>query len=278
MKFVYIDESGMGEEPIGVMAGVIADSHRMRPTKEAWNNLLLALSKIIGRNIREIHTRDFYSGNSPWRDLNGHQRSAIITAIFQWLCTRKHAIVYSAVDKKKFNDSFNNEAAASDISTLWRFLALHISLSLQKCFQGAPRGKNRTVNPKGNCVLIFDNEFREERHFTDLLLDAPAWTDSYYNRLPKQEKLSQFVDVPHFVDSKDVGLIQLADFICFFLRKHIEIQMEYVEPEYRDEKEKVSEWANLILNQSIPKSNCYLSRGRCACADLFFRYVPEILL
>ena len=134
MKFIYLDESGMAEEPIGIMVGVIADSYRMRPTKEAWNSLLSALSRIIGRTIEEIHTRDFYSGNSPWRDLNGNQRSDIISAIFKWLQSRKHAIVYSAVDKEKFGDSFNDESVACDISTLWRFLALHISLSLQKYF------------------------------------------------------------------------------------------------------------------------------------------------
>jgi len=260
------------------MVGVIADSQRMRPTKKAWNNLLSALSAIVGRTIREIHTRDLYSGNSPWRDLNGNQRSDIITAIFGWLRERKHSVVFSAVDKDKFRNRFYDEAVAGEIETLWCFLALHISLSLQKYFQGAPRGRNRTINQKGNFVLIFDNEVREERHFTDLLLDAPKWTDTYYSRLPNQEKLSQIVDVPHFVDSKDVGLIQLADFLCFFLRKHIELQMEYVAPSYRDEKKKVSEWASVIFEKSIPKSNRYLSRGRCSCADLFCKYAPDILL
>lgn len=44
MQFVYIDESGTGDEPIGVMVGVVADSHRMRVTKENWSGLLFALS------------------------------------------------------------------------------------------------------------------------------------------------------------------------------------------------------------------------------------------
>ena len=278
MKFVYIDESGMAKEPIGVMVGVIADYQRMRPTKQAWNNLLIALSSIIGRTIREIHTRDLYSGNSPWRYLSSNQRAAIITAIFNWLKERKHSVVYSAVDKYKFRNTFDDEEFAGDIETLWRFLALHISLSLQKYFQGAPRGKTRTINQKGHFVLIFDNEFREGKNFTDLLLDSPKWTDTYYGRLPKQGKLCQIVDVPHFVDSKDVGLIQLADFLCFFLRRHIELQMDYVEPSYRDEKKKVSDWASMIFEQSIPKSNCYLSKGRCACADIFYKYAPDIIL
>jgi hypothetical protein len=85
MKFIYIDESGTGDEPIAVMTGVIADSYRMRPTKTDWDGLLQQLSQIIGKEINEIHTRDFYSGNSPWRDLRGNQRAAIISAIFEGL-------------------------------------------------------------------------------------------------------------------------------------------------------------------------------------------------
>ena len=278
MKFVYIDESGTGNDPIAVMVGVIADSYRMRITKEMWNGLLSVLSGHIGRNIKEIHTRDFYSGNGPWRQLSGDLRSVIITAIFDWLRERGHRVVYSAVDKEKFNNSFRAEPFSSDIPTLWQFLALHISLSLQKNFQGAPRGRNRTINQSGNLVLIFDNEVREATRFTNLLLDAPDWTDTYYCKLNNQEKLNQIIDVPHFVDSKDVGLIQLADFLCFSLRKHIELEIGLTVPSYRDEKAKVGQWANIIFQQAIPKNNCYLSRGRCDCAELFCKYAPSIVL
>lgn len=278
MKFCYLDESGTGEEPIAVMVGVIADSYRMRLTKEHWKNLLQSLSKIIGREIDEIHTREFYSGNSPWRDLSGQQRSDIISAIFNWLAERKHSIVFSAVDKKKFYESFKNEVQYNDLTTLWRFMAFHISLSLQKNFQGALINKNRRkLNPKGSCVLIFDNEHREESRFTELLLNSPDWADTYYKRVKNQEPLNQIIDVPHFVDSKQVGLIQLADFICFFLRKNIELQQNLVKPAYSDEKEKVAGWTDLIINQSIPKGNIYLKKGRCDCAELFYKYAPEII-
>lgn len=277
MQFVYIDESGLGQEPIAVMVGIVADSHRMRVTKEHWNSLLQALSAIIGQKIDEIHTRDFYSGNSPWRELSGQQRSAIIDAIFSWLQQRKHSIVYTAVDKNLFMQNIANEPFYADIKTLWRFMALHISLAIQKRYQGGVRGKKRTVNHTGHSILIFDNENREQKRFTDLLLNAPNWTDSYYAKVPSQEKFSQIVDVPHFVDSKDVGLIQLADFMCFFLRKHIELQMGYSEPEYKDEIHKVEKWANVLLGEAIPKSNIFLSKGRCECADLFYRYAPPVV-
>ena len=275
MQFVYIDESGIGDEPIGVMVGVIADSHRMRVTKENWNELLSDLSEIVGHEVREIHTRDFYPGNSPWRNLDGNQRSSIIDAIFQWLNDRKHSVVYTAVDKSQFYKTFSDEPYFDDVKTLWRFMALHLSLSIQKYHQGPSRGNKRNLNHTGHCVLIFDNEDREGKKITDLLLNAPNWTDTYYNKKTHQEKFSQIVDVPHFVDSRDVGLIQLADFICFFLRKYIELESGYAEPKYADEVEKVSHWTDLILARAIPKRNLFLNRGRCECADLFYRYAPQ---
>ncbi len=277
MQFIYIDESGMGQETIAVMAGVVVDEHRMRLTKEHWNELLSTLSEIIGQKIDEIHTSNFYSGNSPWRDLNGQQRSAIITAIFNWLQQRRHSIVFTAVDKTLLQANSITEPFYGEIKTSWRFMALHLALAIQKCYQGSPRGTNRTLNPTGHCVLIFDNEKKEEKKLTDLLLNAPDWTDTYYDKKLNQEKFSQIVDVPHFVDSKDVGLIQLADFICFFLRKYLELKSGYAQPEYPDEMEKVSAWVELIMDRSISKSNIYPKKGRDDCADLFYRYAPEII-
>lgn len=271
MKFCYLDESGTGEEPIAVMAGVITDAIRMRVTKTHWSNLLETLSNIIGRGIQEIHTRDFYSGNSPWRELDGNQRSDIISAIFNWLKERKHHVVFTAVVKKSFITEFKKEPVSGDIGSLWRFMALHITLALQKHFQKEKKNK-------GNTVLIFDNEEREKVQFTDLVLNPPDWTDSYYNRGKKQEKLDQIIDVPHFVDSKEVGLIQLADFICFFLRKHIELTLGYTKPAYKDEAAKVADWAKQIFEQTISKSCIYLSRGRCEAAELFCKYAPECVL
>ncbi|MAG88372.1 MAG: hypothetical protein CMB97_13595 [Flavobacteriaceae bacterium] len=275
MQFVYIDESGTGDEPIGVMVGILADSYRMRPTKEDWLNLLIKLSSIVGREIDEIHTRDFYSGNSPWRGLSGKQRSDIISAIIDWLHERRHSIVYTAVHKETFYKLKEENEKLQEIGTLWRFMALHLALSLQKFNQGSARGKKRKINAKGSTLLIFDHEHREQQRFTDLVLSPPDWTDTYYDKKPKQEKMSQIIDVPHFVDSKQVGLIQLADFLCFFLRKHIELEEGFVDPSYADELDKVKDWTEQIIARSIPKSNILLSRGRCDCAELFYECAPE---
>ncbi len=267
MKFCYIDESGTGNEPFAAMLGIIVDSKRMHLTKKHWSDLLVQLSDLVGKEVTELHMRDFYNGNSPWRGIDGPTRSAIIEVIFEWLKDRKHHIVYSVVDKKKFNAEFPNEKAFRSVRTLWRFMGLHVVLSLQKHYQ-------KEKNNKGHTVLILDNEEREKVHFCDLIKKPPPWTDTYYARSKSQERLDQIVDVPYFGDSRDVALIQLADFIVYFIRRYVEIKENKVAPRYRDEEEKVTRWFNQIRERAIPMPAMYLKKNRCECADLFYRYAP----
>lgn len=267
MKFCYVDESGTGEQPYAVMVGVVADAQRMHVTKQEWSQLLSELSLLAEREITEIHTRDFYAGNGPWRNLNGNLRAQIISTVFEWLKARKHRIALVTVDKERFFADFPKTPYHADVKTLWRFLALHLVLGIQKEFQ-------KVSNNKGNTVFVFDNEYREQLRFTDLVRNPPAWTDSYYNKQPRQAQLDQVVDVPYWGDSEDVGLLQLADFIAYFFRRHLEIQEGKIPPKYADEEEKVSEWFNMILGCALPKSSFYPKKNRCDCAEMFYRFSP----
>jgi hypothetical protein len=101
LKFCYVDESGTGDEPYAVMVGIVVDALRMRPTKTDWEHFLLGLQDIVRRPIEELHTRDFYAGNGPWRGINGPQRARIIQSVMEWLSRRKHSLVFSSADKDK---------------------------------------------------------------------------------------------------------------------------------------------------------------------------------
>jgi hypothetical protein len=270
MKFCYIDESGTDAKPYAVMAGIIADTYGMHITKKDWAWLLNELSKIIKKPISEIHTADFYAGNGVWRTLDGEIRARIISAIFNWLKLRKLKVVYASVDKSKYENNFMKEPYAKEINTLWCFMALHICLALQKCHQSFEENK-------GNTVLIFDKEETEADKLIKLIKNPPEWTDTYYRCLNKNGRFNQIIDVPYFGDSKHVGLIQVADFVSFFLRRNIEIKMG-IKSKYEDEQKRIEEWANIALKQSIPKSAIYMSKGRCPCAELFYRYAPPCLL
>jgi len=279
MKFVYLDESGTGGEKIAVMAGVITDASRMRPTKEHWDRLLEYLSnELVGREITEIHTHEFYRGNGVWRGVDGPQRTGIINVIFQWLAQRKHHVIFTAVDNRKFGEEHNNTAFSDDVKSLWQFMAFHITLSLQKCMQGAKQsGTKRKKETKNNSLLIFDHQHREQNNFIELLLNPPEWSRSYYDKVKHQDDLAKIVDVPHFVDSKQVGMIQLADFISYFLRKYLEIENGFEEESYDGELKKLREWYGLIESRCICLGNTFPKRGRCETAEYFYRFLPQSL-
>lgn len=279
MKFVYLDESGTGGEPIAVMAGVITDAARMRPTKEDWDALLNYLSEeLVGKEITELHTHEFYRGNGVWRGIDGPKRAIIIDVIFDWLAKRKHHVIFSAVDTVKFNELHKENVFSQDIESLWQFLSFHITLSLQRCMQGAKRGgTKRKKESKKNSVLVFDHQHREQKKFTELLLSPPEWSRTYYDKVKHQDDLAKIIDVPHFVDSKQVGMIQLADFISFFLRKYLEIENGFEEESYEGELDKLREWYIAIESRCICLSNSFPKKGRCKTADYFDTFFPESL-
>jgi hypothetical protein len=268
MKFCYIDESGTGDEPFAVMVGVLIDAYRMRPTKAEWDDLLSSLSEITGKEIKEFHTKDFYAGNSPWRGLKGHERAEIITTIFDWYAQRGHHIVYTIIDRNKFNKTFEDHEFSESIGNLWKTLELHIALALQKNHQSLK-------NNKGHTLLVFDAHVQDERNYAELLLEPPEWTETYYAKGKKQKPLDQIIDVPHFVDSAHVGMIQLADCISYFLRRHVEIIEGAVPARYEGEDEVVAKWVEVALGQSIPSSAIYPKKGRCEASEFFYQLAPE---
>lgn len=242
MKLCYLDESGTGDEPYAVMVGIIVDVHRMRVTKIQWLSLLHYLSTLIHKPVSEIHTRDFYPGNRIWRGLDGRARSSIITAVFAWLNERKHLVIYSAIDKEKYKAQKASRSLPEGIGTLWKCLGLHVVLGLQRAFQTEPKNK-------GNTLLVFDEEKREELKFAKLINDPPAWTDEYYDRRRNQDRLDQIIDVPYFADSKHVGLVQMADFSAFFLRRYIEIKTGALPRKYEDEERKIDRWIDYYVQE-----------------------------
>ncbi len=268
MKLCYCDESGTGDEPIAVMVGVVVDAQRMHVTKEHWSSLLSSLSRVVGKELMEIHTRDFYSGNGVWRDIPGHERSRVISMVFDWLAERHHHIVYTSITKSAYFISLKAGQIPAELSTPWRFLGLHLLLSVQRHFQNQK-------GVKGNTIFVFDNEERERLRFTDMVFNPPAWSDSYYSKTKRRGRLDQIVDVPYFGDSKEVALLQVADFVAYFLRRYAEIKDAGSPPRYPDEMDKVSGWIKTLKSCSISGSAIYSSTGRCDCSEMFFSHAPE---
>lgn len=270
MKFCYLDESGTGDQPVAVMVGVVADATRMHLTKDHWAELLDEISGIVGQKLQEFHAHKFYRGSGIWKELDGNARSHLIDAIIRWMKARKHKIVYSAIDANKFKSDGPQVDELCDLS-MWKVLGLHVSLALQRAHQ-------REAKNKGHTVLVFDEAVTEKERFTNLLLNPPQWTDGYYDRSKKQVALDQLIDVPHFVNSKHVSLVQVADLYAFLLRRYFEIESELSTEAYAGETKKVRRWAKAILDQSIGSAHIFPRKGASEAAMVFQRVAPTCCL
>jgi hypothetical protein len=270
VKICYFDESGTGEEPVAVVTGVVVDAQRMHITKEHWGNLLNSLSDIAGKKLQELHTKDFYAGSGPFRAISGADRANYISETIQWFCERKHTFVYSAVDKQAFADAVKAGVMPTALETRWRAGAFHCILALQRAHQ-------TLGNPKGHTILVFDNKGHDERPLADLVVNPPGWSDSYYSRGKKDAPLSHIVDAPYFADSKQVPMIQVADFLAYFLRRYVELQEKLSGPKYADEEEKIARWVRALGSRCIGANHIYPTKGRCSTADLFHGQCPPSL-
>lgn len=270
MKFCYCDETGTGEEPYAILLGVVVDGSRMHVTKKDWSEFLADLSKTIGKELQELHTRNFYAGNGVWKGMDGPRRAAAIDLFIKWFAKRKHHVVFSAIDKAHFASLKDKGVLPEGVETVWKAMGFHVALAMQKRFQSESKNK-------GNTVFIFDEEVKEEVKFQKLILSPPEWSDSYYKRGKKQERLDQIVDAPYFADSKNVGLIQVADFLSYFVRRYIEIETGAVPAKYDEEAERIKGWFDAIKSRSIPYQSMYPRSKRCETAEFFWDIAPECI-
>lgn len=270
MKLCYFDESGTGQEPIAVVVGVVVDSQRMHVTKEHWADLLTDLGHIVGKALSELHTKDFYVGGGPFRGMAGADRAKYISEIINWFCERKHSFVYSAVHKETFEMARAKGGIAAEFRSPWQAAAFHAVLAIQRAHQSQEK-------TKGHTLLVFDNKGHEEGPLADLIASPPAWSDTYYSRTKKQDQLSHIVDSPYFAESHRVPMIQVADFLAYFLRRYAELQEGLAPAKYPEEEARIAEWVKAVGSRSLGSNHIYPSKGRCSTAECFYAHCPPSL-
>ena len=263
MKFCYLDETGTGEEPVVILVAIIVDVQRMNLTKREWKGLFESLSELATKPVRQIHARDLIPGNGEWRGVDASTRHQVVDTILAWIAKRKHKITFAAVDKKKFCSLSDDSIRKTDLVNEWNTSAYHIVLSLQKLH------KNEKGN-KGDTLLIFDMH-RPPKDLIRLIVDPPAWSDSYYDKKKNKDSLDNIIDVPFFADSQYIPLVQVADLICYILRYYC----EYIDYEKRTHKPDVfahyERWVQRIQEQCIDTSFRYVAKGRACETAIFFR-------
>lgn len=267
MKICYIDESGTGDEAYAVMAGLVVDTYRIGTAKKEWDQLLDRVSKLAHRPVREIHMRDFYSGKGAWYGSNGNERAAVVEDILNWIKERRHSVIFYAIDKNKYEMLKTKSTILQELSSIWCALAYQMILILQKHNQKMEKGKGRTL-------VIFDNEETERKNFNKMIASPFSWSDTYYNKGKKQERLDIIIDVPYWGDSEEVGLLQVADVIAFIVRRYCELNNGTKE-KFNNERNLISSWNNKINETKL----CVIfpKKGRCDCANTFWDIAPDCL-
>lgn len=72
-------------------------------------------------------------------------------------------------------------------------------------------------------------------------------------------------------------MLQVADFLAYFLRKYVEVVEKLVEPKYAEEEQRIREWVGALSKRCIGFSHNYPAKGRCVTAEMFYEHCPPSL-
>ena len=249
MKFCYLDETGLDENTaIVIVVGIVVDVQRMNRTKVEWGDLFTRISGLARKPVKEIHATDLIPGNRAWRGVDPAERVKIVDLILDWLVERKHFVTFAAVDKTAFEDRVN-DIRKTDLETPWNVAAFHIVLTVQRAYQ-------KEKNNKGHTLFIFDKGQPPDT-LLKLIIDPPEWSGTYYGFDNKREALDQIIDVPFYGDSHNVPLVQVADLICYILRRFTDLEEFESEEKYAGEYRRYEGWVKKIQARLILRSHRY---------------------
>lgn len=270
MKFCYADESGHKAQNV-VVAGIVVDAVRMRPTKAIWKELLIHLSTTHGGNLREIKSGDMHRGNGWWRRFNGDERAGIIESIIEWMNDRRHEVSFGAVCRDRLlRARRQRECDGFEKNNEWTIAAMHLVLGIQKRHQTIAKNK-------GHTVFVFDHGV-DAAALQNLVLRPPSAMDGVYARKAKEQPLSQVVDVPFFADSQHAILIQIADFYAYILRLYADLEDGMHCEKYAGEGDRVRGWVEKMRPVLMPGRFRWPQGTTDRCAQFLREIAPPALL
>src|SRR5262249_55093260 len=158
-----------------------------------------------------------------------------------------HHLALAAINRKKSQEQKSKEIP-KECQDEWLASGLHVALQIQKANQG--KGKN-----KGHTFLIFDDNKTKAEKLSDLLWEPPTWTDDYYGKTNKQQRLDQIVDTTFTIKSHHAGLVQVADLFAFIFRLYAEMS-DFGQPEeWQGERDLIEGYVRTISQRLFPQ-NC----------------------
>lgn len=271
MKICYVDESGNSpQDPCLVMVGILVDTYRLNRTREEFVDIFDEIQGLFEENLRELKGSKMIFGRDRWRKVDPEVRKRIAGYFCNWIAKRKHNLALSAIDRNQLKSSATADVPKS-CRDEWLAGGLHIALQIQKANQG--RNKN-----KGNTVLIFDDNKAKADTLSDLLWQPPEWTDDYYGKQKKQNRLDQIVDTTFSIKSHHAGMVQVADLFAFIFRRFAEMKDFGIQEEWVGGQALIEDYMSTLTSRLLPRSCRWPARQNAASSRWFNSIAPTSLI
>ena len=270
MKVCYVDESGnQPTDPCLIMVGLLVDALRLNRTHEEFGDIFQTVSQHFEEELKELKGSKLLFGRDRWRKIDPSVRKGVAERLCCWLSERKHHLVLAAIDKSRFEKQ-KNSSLPGFTNDPWLSASVHIALQLQKNNQGKSHNKGLTF-------LVFDENKAKADILADLLWDVPHWTDDYYNKNSKQERLDQLIDSAFTVKSHHAGLVQIADLYAFIFRRFVEFRDFGMSEEWSGEKQLIDGYVDLLRSRLLPQSTRWPAKTGSKAAKWFNELAPQSL-
>jgi hypothetical protein len=270
MKVCYVDESGSREnDPCFVMVGILVDASRLNRTRVEFAGIFDKIQGLFEENLQELKGAKLIFGRDRWRRIDSETRKIIVEELCNWLTKRKHHVLVSGIERSKFQEA--PQPVPGACRDIWLAAGLHIALQIQKA-------NKKAKNNKGQTFLIFDENKAKADHIAELLWKPPEWTDDYYDREPKQERLDQLIDSAFAVRSHHAGLVQVADVYALIIRRYIEFRDFSAPEEWAGERHLIEHYVGILESRLFPVSNRYPQNSRSEAAKWYNSIAPDSLL
>lgn len=271
MEVCYTDESGNSStDPCLVMVGIVVDAARLNRTRTEFAGIFDEIQSIFEENLRELKGSKMIFGRDRWRKVDPELRKSIAGYLCDWVSKRKHTLALAAIDRARHAKE-QTAGLPEPCKNVWLACGLHVALQIQKFHQSKEKNK-------GNTFLIFDDNKREADTLSDLIFGPPEWTDQYYDRGKKQDRLDQIIDTTFAIRSHQAGLVQVADLFAFILRRHAELSDYGSAEEWPGERMLIEDYTSRLVPRLLPIATRWPRRpGDNACPAWFNSIAPRSL-
>ena len=270
MKVCYVDESGNNtRDPCLVMVGVVVDTARLNRTREEFAGVFDIVQGLFEESLKELKGAKMVFGKDRWRRIDPKIRKVLAQFFCDWIGRRKHRLAVSAIDRAKLKTT-GCDAFPALADNPWLAASLHIALQIQKSHQSAKANKGQTF-------LFVDENKQYADALAELLYEPPDWTDTYYARGKKQQKLDQLIDSAFAVKSHHAGLVQVADLYALLIRRYAELH-DYGSAELWDgERALMERYVGTLAGRMFATTSRWPARPKCGCSRWFNAVAPDSL-